>query len=88
MQELLRRLAETAAAIHHITTCISGLKQTRSEDVRHNDVEQCVIIIIIICCCCGITFINMDLWLLFAVSLLYAVFLRMIAGRGQLEIVI
>ena len=46
------------------------------------------IIIIVIGCCCGITFINMDLWLLFAVPLLYAVFLRMIAGRGQLEIVI
>ena len=43
---------------------------------------------IIIRCCCGIAFINMDLWLLFAVPLLYAVFLRMIAGRGQLEIVI
>ena len=31
---------------------------------------------------------NMDLWLLFAVPLLYAVFLRVIAGRGQLKIVI
>ena len=38
----LRWQAETAAATRHITTCISELKQTRSEDVWHNDVEQCV----------------------------------------------
>ena len=88
-QDTPSRPAETAAAF--LTDMINNartLKKAKRRRLPYTSIHNRHINMIIICCCCGITFINVDLWLLFAVLLLYAVFLRMIAGRGQLEIVI